>query len=544
MNKTVDTYCLNVLAGKIPAGQHLKNAVLRYQKDLESDRFDFKPQSARKVVKFIKELKHFMGVHDKKPFKLQPWQLFIVSNIYGFFNKDGTRRFNTAYIEVARKNGKTAFVAALELYHLIADNEAGAEVLHAANSLDQAKIGFNMVSGFARTFDPDGTFLKMRHRDVLIKNTSSFIRVLASDASKLDGYNSSMATVDEYHSAPTTYVRDVLRSSMGMREQPMLITITTAGFDKNLPCYDLRTVAAEIAAGAKTDDTFFSLIFALDEEDDWKNEKLWIKSNPNLDVTVKSSFIKKQVQQAINSPSDEVGIKTKNLNIWCDSSVTWIPDDYVLNATQPVDRWAMAGQDCYCGVDLASNVDLTAVAYLWHDQDNDKYIFDLDYYIPHETLKHRLHYERDNYLKWVHGKFLQQTPGNVTDYGYILKDMLAVNRSSEINSVFYDQYNATAWATQCTEEGLNMLPFGQSIGNFNAPTREFERLVLAGKIVIADNPITRYCLRNTELRMDFNGNVKPLKNSERKKIDGVIAMLQALAAKMAADSDYKGVNVF
>lgn len=542
VNKAVDKYCLDVLADNIPAGQHLKAAVTRYQRDLENPTFVFNKKKAQRVVSFLKELKHFMGQHNKKPFNLEPWQLFIVANLYGFYNKDGTRRFNTGYIEIARKNGKTAFIVALALFHLIADDEAGAEVLIAANSLDQAKIGFNMASGFARTFDPDGTFLHMRHKDITIKNTSSFMRVLASDASRLDGYNCSMAVVDEYHSAANTYVRDVLRSSMGMRENPLLLTITTAGFDKSLPCYDLRQVATEIAAGVKEDNTFFSLVFSLDEGDDWKDNKVWLKANPNLNVTIRESFIDTQVKQAINSPADEVGVKTKNLNIWCDSSITWIPDDYILNASAPIDRWKFAGHPCYVGVDLASNVDLTAVSYLWVIE--DVYYFVTDYYIPADTLKQRLHYEKENYIKWVAGHYLQQTAGNVTDYNYITKELLAVNRSSEIHSVFYDQYNATSWAIQCTDEGLNMQPFGQSIGNFNNCTREFERLMLAGKIVIDDNPINRYCLRNVELRQDFNGNVKPLKNAERKKIDGVIAMLQALAGKIEADGEYKGINIF
>lgn len=542
MNKTVDKYCLDVLADNIPAGQHLKAAVTRYQRDLENPKFKFDKRKPQRVVKFLKELRHFMGQHNKKPFELEPWQLFIVANLYGFYNQDGSRRFNTGYIEIARKNGKTAFIGALSLMHLIADDEAGAEVLIAANSLDQAKIGFNMVSGFARTFDPDGSFLHMRHKDIMIKNTASFMRVLASDATRLDGYNCSMAVIDEYHSAANTRVRDVLRSSMGMRTNPLLLTITTAGFDKSLPCYDLRQVATEIAAGVKEDDTFFGLVFSLDEGDDWKDSRVWQKANPNLNITVRQKFIEDQVLQAVNSPADEVGVKTKHLNIWCDSSITWIPDDYILNATAPIDRWRFAGQPCYVGVDLASNVDLTAVSYLWVVE--DIYYFVTDYYIPADTLKQRLHYEKENYIKWVAGHYLQQTAGNVTDYNYITKELLAVNRSSEIHSIFYDQYNATSWAIQCTDEGLNMQPFGQSIGNFNNCTREFERLILAGKVVIDDNPINRYCLRNVELRQDFNGNVKPLKNAERKKIDGVIAMLQALAGKIDADGDYKGINIF
>jgi phage terminase large subunit-like protein len=255
--------------------------------------------------------------------------LFIIANLYGWYHKDGTRRFQTAYVEVARKNGKTALVAALALYHLIADGEDGGEILFSANSLDQAKIAFDMVKGFAIGYDPDENKVRHRYKDLFYDETSSFIKVVAADSTKLYGYNCSLGVVDEYHSAPDSKVRDVLRSSMGMRKNPMLITITTAGFDKNLPCYELRQVCADILSGNKIDDSFFGVIYSLDEKDDWKLPENWIKANPNLNVTVNQGFIEKQVQQALNSPTDEVGVKTKNLNIWCDSAVTRIPEEYI-----------------------------------------------------------------------------------------------------------------------------------------------------------------------------------------------------------------------
>jgi phage terminase large subunit-like protein len=546
----VAKYTDDIQKGVIPAGIHLKNAVARFTNDYkrategedEANSWDFSWDAVEKVVKFIHKLKHFTGESSKKHFDLQPWQLFIVANLYGFFNKDGTRRFQTAYIELGRKNGKTALVAALSLYHLIADGEDGAEVLFAANSLDQAKIGFNMVDGFAMGYDPDETIVRHRYKDIYFDDTNSFIKVLAADSNKLDGYNCSLGVVDEFHSAPDSKVRDVLRSSMGMRKNPMLITITTAGFDKNLPCYELRTVITDILSGTKKDDSIFGVIYSLDDKDDWKDPKNWIKSNPNLDVTVKSSFIEKQVQQAINSPSDEVGVKTKNLNIWCDSATTWIPDEYIIKATRKLKKDDFNGGECFIGADLSTNVDLTAVAY--HFLKDDKHYFFVDYYIPIDTLKTKVHADMVYYREWVQKKYLKTTPGNVTDYDYITRDILDMGEKVDIVDVFYDKYNATQWVVQCTEQGLNMTPFGQNIGNFNNCTKEFERLILGGKIIIDDNPITRYCLRNVELRYDFNGNCKPNKESDKKKIDGTIAMLQALAAWIQNTTEYKGTNIF
>jgi len=547
----VEKYTTDILNGTIPAGVHLKNAVARFLNDYkrcnsgeedDANSWEFREDAVIKVVKFIGKLKHFKGETSKKHFTLEPWQLFIIASLYGFYNKDGSRRFQTAYIEVARKNGKTALVAALALYHLVADGEDGGEILFSANSLDQAKIAFAMVDGFALGYDPDEETIRHRYKDIFYDKTNSFIKVLASDANKLDGYNCSLGVVDEYHSAPDRKVRDVLRSSMGMRTNPLLITITTAGFDKNLPCFELRRVCADVLSGDKIDESFFGVIYSLDENDDWKDPSLWVKANPNMDVTVKKGFIETQVQQAVNSPADEVGVKTKNLNLWCDSATVWIPEEFIQAASRKLKWGDFKGEECYCGVDLASTTDLTAVSYMFFK--DEKYHFFIDYYVPMDTLYSRVHADISYYKDWVFHKYLKTTPGNVTDYNYVTKDMLDAAEKVEILDVFYDQYNASQWATQTEDAGLTLTAFGQTPGNFNNCTKEFERLMLSGNIVLDDNPITRYCLRNVEIRRDFNGNEKPNKDKIKKKIDGVIAALHSLAAYLEHNKGYHGVQIF
>lgn len=544
--RIVSKYCRDVKSGRIPSGIHLRNAVDRYQRDRKDKRFIFYTERFNKVVDFIGTLEHFLGKHSGKKFQLMPWQLFIVANLYGFWWRETKkRRFQNAYIEVARKQGKTALVAALSLYHLKEDNEPGGQILFTANSLDQSKIGFEMVNGFVRRLDPDEEIFKVRFKDIKIEDTDSFIKVLAADSSKLDGYNASVGIVDEYHSAPDSRVRDVIRSSQGMRENPMLLTITTAGFQKELPCYDLRTVATEIISGVKTDDAFFAVVYCLDDGDDWTDPKVWIKSNPNLGVTVNKEFLEREVLQAKNSPADEVGVRTKNLNQWCDSNSTWIGDDYILKAQKKLSRedFKDKPEPTFCGVDLASNTDLTAIAYL--QVSGSVYNFLLEYYIPEDTIKGNVnHIDKELYKEWVYAKYLKVTSGNVTDYQYLTKDILSMNSLNEIERIYYDKYNANQWAIQCTEEGLNVIPFSQTLGNFNNPTKEFERLLLSGRIFMDDNPITRYCLRNVSLKMDFNSNVKPMKSSEKKKIDGVIAMIQALGAYMDYTANYHGTQIF
>ena len=518
-------YCSRVLNGEIIAGETIKLACKRFQNDLKRDDLEFREDKVDRAIKFIGTLKHYTGKHSGKPFTLEGWQQFIIANIVGFYWKGtNTRRYTSSYIEVSRKQGKTALAAALCLYYLIADGEDGAEVLLAANSKEQAKIAFDMCSKFSKGLDSKGKYLTAYRADILFNLTNSKLKVLAADDSKLDGFNASFGLLDEYHAAKNSKVSDVIKSSMGMRMNPHLCTITTAGFDKTLPCYQLRTVAIEVLNGLKIDDEMFIAIYSLDADDDWRDEKNWVKCAPNLDITVTSKYIRGQVQQAINNPADEVGVKTKTLNLWCDSSNVWLPEDYIIKCSQEVDLNKFAGMDCYVGVDLAATSDLTAVAYLVVL--DGTYHFKTHYYLPESALKDKA--DKELYKYWKQQGYLTVTSGNVTDYDYITTDMLRYADVVNIQSVGYDKYNATQWAIDSTEQGLPLEEYPQTLGNFNMPTRELERLILSGKAVIDNNEINRYCFRNVTLKSDYNGNVKPNKAVDKKKIDGTIAMIQAL----------------
>ena len=381
-----------------------------------------------------------------------------------------------------------------------------------------------MCSNFCKGLDTKGKYLIPYRADITFKMTQSKLKVLAADDSKLDGFNASFGLLDEYHAAKNSKVRDVIKSSMGMRENPHLCTITTAGFDKTLPCYQLRTVAIEVLNELKTDDSIFVAIYSLDTEDDWKDAGNWIKCAPNLDVTVTTKYIKEQVQQAINNPSDEVGVKTKTLNLWCDSSNVWLPDEYILRATKKINLDDFKDSTCYIGVDLGATSDLTAVSFLVIDE--DKYHFKTHYYLPESALREKA--DKELYKYWKQQGYLTVTSGNVTDYDYITNDIMKYSELLNIRAVGYDKYNATQWAIDATEKGLPLEEYSQSLGNFNKPTREMERLILSGKAVIDNNEINRFCFRNVTLKSDHNGNVKPNKQVDKKKIDGTIAMIQAL----------------
>lgn len=520
-----ERYADDVLGGRVTVGVLVRQAAARFLRFQRDTRMVYCPDEIARVVSFFGTLRHFQGRSAGQPFTLEPWQQFVVAGIYGFRWLDtGVRVTTDVYLEMSRKQGKTAFAAGLCLYSMIADNEPGAEVYLAANSRDQAKIAYGFCSRFARRFNRKRSHLGIYRDNIQFVRTDSSLRVIAADASKLDGPNPSMYLLDEFHAARDTSMKDVLQSGTGMRRQPLSVIITSAGFDKLGPCYQMRTTCTEVLAGLKTDDSLFCMIFAMDEGDDWKDEHNWVKIAPNLGVTVSPDYLRRQVTKACNTPSEEVGIKTKNFNIWCDAEKVWIPEHYVLRAVHQRPLEDFRDCDCYAGVDLASTSDLTAAAFMVPRPEGVYYW--LRYYLPEAALtENRFH---QLYGEWRRAGALVVTPGNVTDYDFILNDIQDVGRVLSLRKVAYDAWNATQFVISATEAGLPMEPFSQGLGNFNRPTKEFERLILSGRCFLDNNVVSRHCIRNVVMARDRNGNTKPSKERQEKKIDGVIAMLEAL----------------
>ncbi len=523
----VKDYPTKVLNGEIIACNYIKLACKRFLQWLEREDIEFRKDKVERVVNFMGKLKHFTGSINGKPFILSNFQFWIICNIYGFYWKGTNHRvIKNVYIEVARKNGKSFFAAAMALYNLIADGESNAEIELVANSTKQAKIIFQMCKYLVEGIDKKHKYFKTFRDNIQFPSTKSFLQVLSSDSNANDGWNSSLFIIDEYHSAPNSSMYDVMKSSQGNRENPLSIVITTAGFNLFSPCYQLRQTNIEILQGIKEDDTVFAAIYTLDENDDWQDENNFIKANPNLGISVRTEYLKEQVTQAKNNSALEVGTRTKNFNQWLSSSDIWINNDILLESTETINIEDYNGYNCYIGVDLASVSDLTALSLMINK--DDKYIFKTFYYLPQSSLYNNTNAEQ--YKEWKRQGYLIITDGNVTDYDYILKDILKINKYLYINKIAYDAYNATQWAINATTEGLPLEPFSQALWHFNRPTKELERLIKSGKVVIDNNPITRWCFQNVVLKFDHNENCKPVKAVDMQKIDGVIAMLEALGS--------------
>lgn len=522
----LDNYIRDVQSGKILSGRLVKLAVERYVRDLESNQYQFNADKFNRCCDFIGKMKHYVGKHRGKPFLLEGWQLFIVANIVALYIKDtDTRKYTYSYIQIARKNGKTFLASALSLYFLIADAEYSAEVVLAANTFQQSQLLYNVCYTLMAQMDPRYKFHNVhRGKDIEYFPTRSILHTIASKSRGLDGFNASFGIIDEYHAAPDSSVRNVIASSMGMRENPHLMTITTAGFDMESVCYQLRNDCVDVLNGIKEDTNLFGMIFELDADDDYADEKNWIKSNPNLDLTVRKDWLRDQITSAQMFKNEEVNVLTKNMNMWINGSYTWIEDKYILQSMTDFPDFVKEDVIAYVGVDLSSVSDLTAVNFLI--KHNDIYYFDTRYYLP-QQYKTDSQYNRMKFEEWARNGHLTLTPGNVTDYDYILKDILKY--PYYIRAIYYDSYNATQFAINATQEGIECIPYSQSTGSFNRPTKELERLILSGQVIFKKNPITVYCYRNVVLKQDMYGNVKPDKSNREKKIDGVIAQIMSMA---------------
>lgn len=528
-------YAKDVLSGIIPACEAIKLACQRFMSFFERDDIYFDYADVDYKIHFIYKLKHSTGQHNGMHFELLPWQQFCIANIFGWKYKDTHFRVTkNVFIMISRKAGKTAFAAAIGLCCALADNEPNAEVELVANSAAQAHLAFDHTFNFCASIDPKKKLLKRFRDSITIPATKSKIQVLASDTMGLDGYNSSCFILDEFHAAKSWDLYNVMKSSQGMRRQPLAIVITTAGFLLgDYPCYQYRQTCMEILRGLKDDDSTFSAIYELDEEDDWKDEKNWVKCAPSLGQTVFATYLREQVQAAQNNTALEVGVKTKNFNMFCQSSDVWISDDYIQKVSVHLDMSKLVGEDCYMGVDLSATSDLTSTSIMFppnpkRDYYPDKFIFKSFIYVPQEALETSAN--SNQYKLWQRNKSIKITSGNVVDYDYILSEQKDIMNSTYLNGVYYDQWNATQWAIDATNEGLPLEPYSQSLGNFNKPTKQFEMLVKSNKVIIDDNPCVRFCFANVELKYDWNDNCKPVKaqSDKNRKIDPVISMLEAL----------------
>ena len=523
IREKITTYPWDVLEGKILTCENIKLACKRFMDFLDMEDRYFDVGDVERTIRFFERFRHFTGQYNNKPFILQEWQKFMICGIYGFkWKKDNTRVTRTFILSVSRKQGKTSCISIMAIKALLEENNA--QVIVAANSASQASILFKMASSYLKSLGGKVDKLFRRFRDrIMFDKTDSSMRVVSADASRLDGLNCNFAVVDEISQAPNSDVYDVLESSMGSRQQPLMCCCTTRSNNQSGFYKELEQSGIDVMRGLKQDDSVFCLVYTLDDGDDCEDEKVWKKCSADLGISVSEDFYRQQITKMKNNPSQTTAIMTKVFNVWTSTSNVWIPQSYTFNVMDKVRMDDFKDKLLYLSFDLASTSDLTCLSAMY--EDNGTYYFKNWYYLPQEALKTSTN--KDNYKKWQRQGFLTVTQGNVTDYDYVMNDIQKLQDNSEgIVRISYDSWNATDFTIRLTESGFNMKPYSQSIGSMNRPTKAIERLIMEGKnIVIDKNPITLFCFENSVPKPDYNDNIKIIKESYENKIDGVIAII-------------------
>ncbi|MBQ4902236.1 MULTISPECIES: terminase large subunit [Alistipes] len=532
-----ELYAEQVRSGEILVCEYVRLAVERYYADLDRaldmGRY-FDKKAAMRAIHFIEKLKHTKGEWAGQRFRLEPWQQFVLWNIFGWKNADGTRRFRYAYIEIARKNGKTALSAGIGLYMLFADGESRPEVYSAATVKDQAKICFSDAVEIVKATDLKN-YLTPYRNSIVYELKGGTMKPLSSDYGTHDGLNPSCGIIDEFHAHKDSGMFDVIKSAFGARRQPLMFIITTAGFDKSGVCYAYRENVIKVLRGVNEDDSLFGIIYTLDDKSEWDDPKMWIKANPNLGVSLSADYLADQVKDAKNRPEAVRNVMTKNVDLWVDAERTWILDDVWQKCIGTTDSADLKSCACWGGLDLSNVSDITAYVLLFHE--NDRFQLLPHFWIPEEKMLEKVRKENINYDKWVAEGYVTVTPGNVIDYDFVKADILRIVADYDLRTSAYDRWNASQTIIDLQNEGMECNPFGQGYGSMSAPTKEFEKLVLTGKIEHFGNPVLRWMLASTLVKTDPAGNIKPDKEKSTQKIDGIVAAIMALGEWMTAQAD-------
>lgn len=530
-------YIEGVRTGKIVTSQYIKQAVERLEGFKQRDDMYFDAEEVQRCFDFISYMKEWSGKAAGQSGALLPFQKWIVGSIIGIkWKATDTRVCKDVFMLVSRKNAKTSLIAKLSAYLMICDNEANPFIGCVASSRDQARIAFEAAQKYMKTIDPKGEALKLYRNYIKFPKNDGEFHVYSSDASNMDGYNFSAAICDEVHSYKDNLLISVLRSSMGARKQPLLLQITTAGFLLDgYPCFETYKVAIEVLSGVKEDLTFFPFLYVMDPDDDWEDERNWIKCNPAIDVVVSRQYLREQMILAKNDSTQIVPVKTKNFNIWCSAASVWIRQEEIAACMkQKIDLEDFRGMIGYIGVDLASVGDTTSLSVAIPK--DDKFYFKTWTFIPRDTFVNSPNHEL--YQKFYLDGNLIVSEGNITDYQLITNKIMELSQIIQIEGIYYDQYNSSQWAIQCTDLGFNMCPFRQGLQAFNNPTKELERLVLSRKAVIDKSTMMLWMFGNVVLRVDHASNVKPEKGrGSNGKIDGVITMIEALGGYLENPND-------
>jgi len=557
-----ERYATDVLSGKIVAGKLIKLAAKRFMEDLKRKDIVLDLKQGQRAINFIeRKLHHWEGSWRGKPLRLEDWQKFIVMQVFGW-QKDGKRRIRSVYIQIARKNGKTSFAAAIGDYHLFADRENTPQILVGANNEDQAKI---CVNSMGRILQQSPDFSDMIHEEeiklsiygknvigIYHKDRDGAVKAMSKNAGALDGFNPSLGIIDEYHEAKDDSLLNVIESGQGARPEPLLFVVTTAGFDKQGPCYaKLRKGSVDMLSGKVVDDAHLAFVYELDEGDLWDDPTVWKKCNPNLGISVFPDYIKSRLTKAKNEGSSkEVDFKTKNLNMWVDAPSVWVQDETWMKNEYGIHPDELIGARCFGGLDLATGIDLNAFCLYFpkFKQVGDKWINPILwwFWIP----KARVKTDSFDYTEWVEKGYVTVTEGvfeNVIDHKKIITDICELPKKYNIEVIAFDQRLAyhgvvqelgIVFGTSESDDWIQGLyPFTQSFPNVSMCAKQFERDATNYEYEHFGNPVARWMLGNVVIKKDAVGQIMPDKSKSNNKIDGIAALLNCIGVDIRMNAN-------
>lgn len=537
-----NAYVSGVISGKIRACKWVRLACERQARDLKREnwRFEFDAEKAERVCRFIELLPHIKGplANAKKLIELEPWQCFILTTVFGWVDKETRlRRFKVVYTEVPRKNGKSTFSSGVALYMLCADGESGADVFSAATHREQAKIVWGdaaeMVNRSADLRRHLG--VEANKRAIFQTSTASkFVPIARESRGNHDGLNVHCGIVDELHGHKTADMWNVLLTGLGARSQPILWAITTAGFDRSGICYDRRTYATKILEQVVDDESFFGVIWTIDDGDDWTDPMAWEKANPNWGVSLNKSLIEDLARSAEQMVSGRNNFLTKHLNVWVNADTAWMDMRAWDKCADPdLDESDFSEEPCWMAADLAVRTDIAAVCRLYvkdiegeDGRSRRHYYAFMRYYLPENTVYRS---SNDRYQLWeAEGRFVV-SPGSSIDLDQIEEDIRSGSREVNLQDLCFDPWNAAQLCQHLERDGLPLVEMRPTVGNLSDPMKELESAVLDGRFHFNGDPILTWMASNVVAHTDRRGNIYPNKERPENKIDGIFAILMAMA---------------
>lgn len=483
-----------------------------------------------RAVNFFPDVLTFtVGEWRGLPFALEEWQARIVYNLFGWKRPNGMRRYREGFIYIPRKNGKSEWAAGLGLLLEFADGEPAAQVYCAAADKDQAKIVFRAGTTMVEQSPELSERGRVYHNSIAYKATGSFLMAISAEAYSKHGMNAHGIIMDELHAQPNRDLVDVLMTSVGSRRQPLTIHITTADFDRESICNEKYDYACKVRDGVVDDPSFLPVIYEATLDDDWTSPDVWRKANPNYGVSVKEDYLAAECKRAQETPTYENTFKRLHLNIKTQQDVRWIKlEQWDACDSTPIDPDALARETCYAGLDLSSTTDISSLVLAFRDEDGGVILLPY-FWIPSDNAHQRERRDRVPYLTWARQGYVELTPGNVIDYARIKAKIDELYCKYHVAEVAIDRWNSSHITSQLQDEGVTVIGFGQGYKDMSPAAKEFEKLVVCGKLRHGGNPVLRWMASHVAAESDAAGNIKPSKKRSTERIDGIVAAVMAIA---------------